>query len=133
MVHKDKDGWLFFDYRKGTELRRSGDFIQPDYVEMVIGKQPEVSEVCVYGIAAASGAPGESDLVAAIETFDGKAIEARSFFASLQKELQPNFMPSYLQVVKTLPKTITEKPLARELKEIFERGEGIIYKLADYT
>ena len=27
---------------------------------------------------------------------------------------------------------ITEKPLARELKEAFERGEGTIYKLADY-
>jgi len=72
MVHKDKDGWLFFNYRKGTELRRAGDFIQPDYVEMVIGKQPEVSEACVYGIAAASGAPGESDLVAAIEPFEGQ-------------------------------------------------------------
>jgi acyl-coenzyme A synthetase/AMP-(fatty) acid ligase len=132
MVHKDKDGWLFFDYRKGTELRRSGDFIQPDYVEMVIGKQPQVSEVCVYGIPAASGAPGESDLVAAVELFDGKTIEPGPFFTALQKELQPNFMPSYLQVVVKLPKTITEKPLARELKESFERGEGTIYKLADY-
>ena len=132
MVHKDKDGWLFFNYRKGTELRRAGDFIQPDYVEMVIGKQPEVSEACVYGIAAASGAPGESDLVAAIEPFEGQSIEPRSFYERLKKELQPNFIPSYLQVLRTLPKTITEKPLARELKEMFQRNEGTIHKLDDY-
>ena len=29
MVHKDENGWYFFDFRKGTELRRFGDFIQP--------------------------------------------------------------------------------------------------------
>ena len=32
-------------------------------------KTPSVSEVCVYGIPAASGAPGESDLVAALAPF----------------------------------------------------------------
>ena len=79
------------------------------------------------------GSARESDLVAAVELFEGQTIEPATFFSGLQKDLQPNFMPSYLQVVKTLPKTITEKPLARELKETFERGEGIIYKLADYT
>jgi len=56
-VHKDKDGWYFFDYRKGTELRRAGDFIQPDYIETVIGKHQDVSEVCVYGIPASSARP----------------------------------------------------------------------------
>jgi len=31
-----------------------------------------VSEVCVYGIPASSGAPGESDLVAAVAPLSGK-------------------------------------------------------------
>lgn len=132
MVHADKNGWIFFDHRKGTELRRSGDFIQPDYVEMVIGKQPEISEVAVYGVPAASGAPGESDLVVAIELFEGKTLEPRSFYKRLNKELPPNFIPSYLQVVQTLPKTITEKVLTRELRQMFSRNEGTIYKLDDF-
>ena len=38
MVHVDEDGWFFFDYRKGGGLRRAGDFIQPEFVETVIGQ-----------------------------------------------------------------------------------------------
>ena len=66
MCHMGKDGWFFFDFRQGESLRRLGDFIIPQYIESVIAEHPDVSDVCVYGIEAASGAPGESDLVAAI-------------------------------------------------------------------
>ncbi|MBE0480723.1 MAG: AMP-binding protein [Dehalococcoidia bacterium] len=132
MVHKDKNGWYFFDYRKGTELRRAGDFVQPEYVETVIGKHPDVSEVCVYGIKAASGAPGESDIVAALEPFQGKTIDPASVYALCKKDLEANYIPSYLHIVDVLPKTLTEKPLARQLREMFERGEGKIFKYEDF-
>ncbi len=129
MVHRDKDGWYFFDYRKGEELRRSGDFIQPDYVEKVIGTHPDVSEVCVYGIPAASGAPGESDLVAAVTPFTGKTIDPAAILEKCRSELAANFIPSYLQVVAEIPKTISEKPLDRLLREELQKGEGTIHKL----
>ena len=132
MVHKDENGWLYFDYRKGTELRRSGDFIQPAHVEKIIGEHPDVSDVCVYGVPAASGAPGESDLVAAVAPFEGKAIDPASIYAKCKKDLEANFIPSYLQVVSAIPKTISEKNLDRKLKEEFEKGEGTIYKFDDY-
>lgn len=132
MVHKDEKGWYFFDYRKGTELRRAGDFIQPDYVETIIGQHPDVSEVCVYGVMAASGAPGESDLVAAIQALEGRTADPKSIYDKCKKDLEANYIPSYLQILEELPKTLTEKPLARRLKEMFERGEGTIYKFEDY-
>ena len=28
-------GWLYFDYRKGGGIRRSGDFVNPGFVEKV--------------------------------------------------------------------------------------------------
>ncbi len=132
MVHRDGKGWYFFDFRRGTELRRAGDFIQPDYIEKVIGEHPDVSEVCVYGVPAASGAPGESDLVAAVAPFEGKRIDPKSVFAKCVSDLEPNFIPSYLQAVSEIPKTVTEKALARVLKEAFFKGEGDIYKFEDY-
>lgn len=132
MVHRDAEGWYFFDFRKGTELRRAGDFIQPEYVETVIGRHPDVSEVCVYGVPAASGAPGESDLVAALAPFEGKAIDPKAIYEMCAKDLESNFIPSYLQVVDEIPKTVTEKALARVLKDAFLRGEGTIYKHADF-
>ena len=132
MVHKDKDGWYFFDHRKGTELRRAGDFIQPDYIETVIGKHEDISEVCVYGIPASSGAPGESDLVAAVSPLENHTIDPRSIFDLCKKELAANYIPSYLHVLEELPKTLTEKPLTRELKQLAEKGVGRMYKSEDY-
>jgi len=132
MVHKDKHGWYFFDYRKGTELRRAGDFIQPDYIETVIGKHEDVSEVCVYGIPAASGAPGESDLVATVSPLENHTIDPKSIFDQCKKELAANYVPSYLHVLGELPKTLTEKPLTRELKQLADKGVGKMYKFEDY-
>ncbi|MCP4690255.1 MAG: ATP-dependent acyl-CoA ligase [Desulfobacterales bacterium] len=119
LVHRDEKGWYFFNCRKGSELRRAGDFIQPDHIERVIGEHPDVSEVCVYGIPAASGAPGESDLVAALAPFEGGAIDPADVFEKCRAELEPNYIPSFLQIVDEIPKTISEKALDRVLKSQF--------------
>ena len=132
IVSKDENGWYYFHYRKGTELRRAGDFIQPDYIESVIGRCPDVSEVCVYGVPAASGAPGESDLVAAAAPFKDKTIDPALVFAECRRNLEPNMIPSYLQLVDELPKSISEKALDRLLKQDFSPDAANVFKSADY-
>jgi crotonobetaine/carnitine-CoA ligase len=132
IVHQDKQGYYFFDHRKGTELRRAGDFIQPDYVERIVGELDSVSEVCVYGIPAASGAPGESDLVAAVAPLNGGTIDPESIFDKCKKDLEPNFIPTYLQVVDEIPKTISEKPLDRLLRDGFAPENDNIYAYENY-
>jgi crotonobetaine/carnitine-CoA ligase len=132
MVHRDEKGWYFFDYRKGTELRRAGDFIQPQHVEAVIGEHPDVSEVSVYGIPAASGAPGESDLVAAVAAFHGRTIDPASVFALCRQKLEANAIPSYLQVVAEIPKSISEKALDRLLKKDFSPEAANVFKYQDF-
>ncbi len=132
LVKKDKAGWYYFQCRKGSELRRAGDFIQPDHIEKVIGEHPDVSEACVYGIPAASGAPGESDLVAGLAPFDGKTIDPAVIYEKCKKDLEPNFIPSYLQLVDEIPKTISEKALDRVLRNNFERDGENVYRLEDY-
>ncbi|MGB9736491.1 MAG: AMP-binding protein [bacterium] len=128
MGHTDENGYFFFDYRKGGGLRRQGEFIQPDYIEKIIGEHPDVSEVCVYGIPAATGAPGESDLVAAIAPFEGKTIDPAGIYELCKKELPPNLIPSYIQIVKEIPKTISEKPLDNELRKAFKPTAKNVYK-----
>lgn len=132
IVHQDKQGYYFFDHRKGTELRRAGDFIQPDYVERVLGELEAVDEICVYGIPAASGAPGESDLVAAIAPANGGTIDPKGIYEKCKKDLEPNFIPSYLQVVEEIPKTISEKPLVRTLREEFQPEGDNIYAYENF-
>ncbi len=120
IVHRDEEGWFFFDYRKGGALRRQGDFIKPDLVERVIGEMAEISEVCVYGIPAESGAPGESDLVAAVAPFPGMTIDPDAVIRFCTSRLESNSVPSHIQVVDEIPKSPSEKYLDRLLRERFE-------------
>jgi crotonobetaine/carnitine-CoA ligase len=113
--HADEDGWLFFDYRKGGGIRHNGDFVNPSFVEKAIAEVPSVTDVFVYGVEAASGAPGEKDVVAAVVPVDEAAFSPDEVFAACRQALESNFVPSYLQVVSEIPKTASEKPQERFL------------------
>lgn len=126
VCHKDENGWLYFDYRKGGGLRHNGDFVNPGFVEKVLAEHPQVTDVFVYGVPAKSGAPGEKDVVAAIVPVDRASFDAKSVFAHCRRDLEANFVPSYLQVVSEIPKTASEKPQERFLLERFSpSGEDI--------
>lgn len=127
--HTDDNGWLFFDYRKGGSIRRSGDFINPGFVEKVVAEHPAVSDVFVYGVEARSGAPGEKDVVAAVVVTDGESIDAESVLAHCRAGLEANFVPSYLQVLDEIPKTASEKPQERFLRERFDTVKSEVHDL----
>ncbi len=127
MGHRDADGWFFFDYRKGGSIRHNGDFINTGFVEKVVAEHPAVSDVFVYGVPAASGAPGEKDVVAAIVLEPGVPFDAAAVFAACRNGLEPNFVPSYLQVVDEIPKTASEKPQERFLLDRFAPDAPGVY------
>jgi len=120
MVHRDAKGFLFFHYRQGEAIRRNGEFINADEIARVIAEHPAVADVCIYGVPAQSGAPGEQDIVAAIVPTDGAQFDATSIFAACRGALTANAAPSYLQVVPEIPKTLSEKPQLRLLREYFD-------------
>lgn len=131
MCHMDEQGYFFFDYRKGGGLRRAGDFIMPEDIEAVIAKHPNVNDVCVYGIPAASGAPGESDIVATVAPVQGCDIDPKSIYQLCAGNLEKNAIPSFLQVVGEIPKTATEKNLDRVLREEFRKDADNVYDFED--
>lgn len=119
MVHADSEGWLFFDHRRGGGLRHNGDFISPGIVEKVIAEHPMIDDVFVYGVPAASGAPGERDVVAAVVLARGAEPDWAHMFRWCAAGLEPNFIPSWFQVVDEIPKTSSEKPQERFLVDAF--------------
>lgn len=129
VCHTDENGWFFFDFRTGGGLRRQGDFIQPEFIEKIIAEHPDVSDVSVYGISASSGAPGESDIVAAVVPFEGMAIDLQSLVEACKAKLERNSMPAYIQIVDEIPKTASEKHLTRLLKEAFAPDKENVYIL----
>lgn len=122
MGHRDADGWLFFDFRAGGGIRRNGEFVGAGAVEKVIAEHLTVGDVFVYGVPAASGAPGESDIVAAVAAAPGSSIDSAAVFEHCRRELEANFVPTYLQVVDEIPKTASEKPLQSVLSAAFSPG-----------
>jgi crotonobetaine/carnitine-CoA ligase len=127
MGHCDAEGWLFFDYRAGGGIRHNGDFINASFVEKAIAEHPAVADVFVYGVPAASGAPGEKDVVAAVVAAAGERLDATSIFAACRATLEANFVPTYLQVVDEIPKTASEKPVERRLLEEFSPRAANVY------
>jgi crotonobetaine/carnitine-CoA ligase len=127
---RDAEGWLFFSHRKGGGIRRSGDFVNAGFVEKAIAEHPAVSDVFVYGVPAASGAPGECDVVAAVVPAPGAAFSPDAIFERCRRELEPNSVPSWLQVVDEIPKTASEKPQERFLLECFAPDAPNVFREA---
>jgi crotonobetaine/carnitine-CoA ligase len=117
---RDANGWFYFSHRAGTGIRRNGDFINVALVERAVARHPQVDDVFIYGIPAASGAPGESDVVATIVPTDPVTFEPSELFSYLEAELDANSIPSYMQVLTAIPKTASEKPQARLCMELLE-------------
>ncbi|MDP6981381.1 MAG: AMP-binding protein [Myxococcota bacterium] len=125
--HTDEDGWLYFDYRKGGGIRHNGDFVNISFVEKAIAEAPSVTDVFIYGVEAASGAPGEKDVVAAIVPTDSASFSPDVVFEACRAALESNFVPSYLQVVDEIPKTASEKPQERFLLADFSTDAANVF------
>jgi crotonobetaine/carnitine-CoA ligase len=126
IVRQDENGWLFFEYRKGGGIRHNGEFVNPAAVEKTIAECDLVDDVFVYGVNAASGAPGEKDVVAAIVPKNRTRFDAQEVFRVCRTKLEASAIPTYLQLVAEIPKTASEKPQERFLIDLFERqSEGV--------
>lgn len=129
--HQDKDGWLFFDFRVGGAIRHNGDFINPAAIEKILAESPLVDDVYVYGVKAASGTPGEKDVIAAIVPAKWGSQDVQELFTLCRAKLEPNCVPTYFQVVNEIPKTASEKPIERFLVDNFNAsGKNILVEAA---
>jgi acyl-CoA synthetase (AMP-forming)/AMP-acid ligase II len=124
IVYQDEEGWMYFCNRKGEELRKYGEFIQPSLIEKILCEHETIAEVSVYGVPSKAGAPGESDVVVAMAAAEDKSIDVKEI-------LDWCHIPSYLQIVDEIPKTLSQRPLTRVLKVDFREKKGKIYDVDD--
>ncbi len=122
VVREDRDGWLYFLYRKGSGIRRNGEFINTAFIEKAIAEAPDVDDVYVYGIPSANGVPGEKDVVAAVVPKDPDlgAFDVQGLYRRCRRSLEAGFVPSFVQLLHQIPKTASEKPQDRFLVEDLE-------------
>jgi hypothetical protein len=106
---------MYFLYRKGSGIRRNGEFVDAACIEKVIAEVPAVDDVYVYGIASANGVSGEKDVVAAVvpKNPDLDGFDVQGLFRLCRQQLEPNAVPSRIQLLDQIPKTASEKPQDR--------------------
>lgn len=109
--HKDENGWFYFHHRVGGGVRRNGDFINTTLVETVLMDSPLVADVFVYGVATDSNVAGEKTLVAAVVPTDPSRYDSGQLLDYCCKHLERNDVPEIFQVLREIPKTISEKPI----------------------
>ena len=127
IVVEDQDGWLFFLHRKGGAIRRNGEFINAGFIEKVIAECDNVDDVYVYGITSSNGTPGEKDVVAAIVPKDRAEFKPENIYKICREKLESTQIPTYLQLLDTIPKTASEKPQDRFLIQLFESQPKSVY------
>jgi crotonobetaine/carnitine-CoA ligase len=130
VVREDRDGWLYFLFRKGGGIRRNGEFIDTALIEKTIAEMPDVDDVYVYGIASANGVPGEKDVVAAVvPTASARgSFDVQSIFDVCRQRLGSNAVPGRLQILNQIPKTASEKPQDRFLIEALDSDPGSVHR-----
>jgi len=127
--HVDENGWLYFHFRKGGGIRKNGDFVNTAFVEKALSQHPAILDVYVYGITGNNLAPGEKDVVAAIEVAND--FNAKQLLKDCKTNLEGNLIPDYLQIVEKIPKTASEKPQERFLLQAFSADTDNVINLAN--
>ncbi len=128
MVWRDENGWFFFAFRKEEGgIRKMGEFISEGFIRQVLAEDPQVLDLHVYGIPSRAGAPGESDIVAAVVVRDKERFNVRALFERCLRELERSHVPDYIQLVDELPKTASEKVQTRFLAETLDPASRSVF------
>ena len=128
MAWRDEQGWFYFAHRREEGgIRKLGEFVPESFIMRVLAEDPQVLDVHVYGVPARSGAPGESDVVAAIVAADPDRLDAAALFARCAARLERASVPDFIQVLDELPKTATEKVQTRLLVQAFDPSSPRVY------
>jgi crotonobetaine/carnitine-CoA ligase len=125
--HTDEAGWFYFDYRLGGGIRHNGDFVNSGFVEKAIAEYPQVDDVFVYGVEAASGVPGEKDVVAVVVAIQSAELDAADLYRHCRQHLESNFVPGFIQIMNEIPKTASEKPQERFCLEFFQNHPEAVF------
>ena len=122
IASRDANGWMFFEHRKEEGgLRKMGEFIAESFVSRAVAEYPEVEDVHIYGIPARSGAPGETDIVAAVVVDDPEHFDVDRLLEHCRARLEPSHVPDVVQPIIEMPLTATAKVQRRFLMEMLER------------
>ena len=129
----DDDGYLYFVDRKKDAIRRRGENISSWEIEQIIQRHPEVLEVAAFPIKGES----EDEVMVSVVCRQDNLLTHEELIFYCRDNMAYFMVPRYVDLVKNLPKTLSEKIEKYKLKaeaesrlsEIWDReAVGIVIK-----
>ncbi len=117
LARQDADGYIYFVGRLSDSIRRRGENISAFEVEEVVSAHPSVLEAAAYGVPSDLT---EEDVMVAVVPRPGFTISPSELVAWCSSRMARHMLPTYVDVVPSLPKTPTEKVEKHVL-----RGRGV--------
>src|SRR5581483_8179919 len=114
LAYADEDGYLYFAGRTSDWMRVDGENFPAGPVQAILARHPDVVDVAVYAVPDADAGDQVMTAVVLRSEFDPAAF-AR--WVDEQPEMAPKWRPAYVRVSTALPRTATNKVLARVLQQ----------------
>ena len=114
LAYRDDEGWFFFVGRKKDVVRRRGENISPQEVEIVINSHPKVLDCACFGVPSELG---EEDVKVCIVPKPGSQMTFEEVISFCQEKMAYFMVPRYIEFCASLPKTPTERVEKFKLQE----------------
>ena len=114
----DAHGNYYYTDRAKDVIRRRGENISSFEVEAAVLSHPGVSAAAAYAVDVEAG---EGEVMVAVETVDGVAVDPSDLCAFLDVRLPPFMVPRYVRFVHPLPRSVTDK-----INKAALRAEGVM-------
>jgi len=110
----DASGLLYFISRNDDIFKCRGEKVAPAAIEHVLYQMPEIAEVAVIGVEDASDGMAIKAVIVPVE---GQQLSEQRIRKHCRAHLDPTFMPKFIEMRSTLPKTDSGKLRRRALVE----------------
>ena len=110
----DEDGYLFFVDRIKDYIRRRGENISSFEVERSVNAHPKVAESAAVGV---KSEVSEDEVKIVVVLKEGAKLTAQELLDFCQERMPYFAVPRYVEFVKSLPKTPTDRVQKNILRE----------------
>ncbi|WP_395693511.1 AMP-binding protein [Nocardioides sp.] len=106
LVHRDRDGNVFFEGRRSDVIRRRGENISVVEVEDVLSSHPAVAEAAVIGVPSEYT---EEEVKAVVVLHPGSDVTEAELWSYCHGRMARYMVPRFVELTTSLPRTPTEK------------------------
>ena len=117
VMRRDAHGNYYYVDRAKDVIRRRGENISSFEVEAAVLSHPGVSAAAAYAVDVEVG---EGEVMVAVETVDGVAVDPSDLCGFLEERLPRFMVPRYVRFVHPLPRSVTDK-----INKAGLRSEGV--------